>query len=373
MSGISADRQKLIDAKVQAAVKAKTDRSEQLKQSSSVTPGDFSVSIFIDNMTAEEKNYAYAKYAESILAKYDANNDKNITVAEFTQKEVADMGNDWVQSNPLAAQRSGNLFAENLDTNGDGTISIDEFSYFLKEADTMDDPNNMAQDGVITEKSEADLADSVGGTNISDEKLKEVTKKYLEGQTLTAEEQKILNNGSKTIRTSMASRAKEYFGMELGDAADKNVYVANTGASSAVTAEFTDISRQAQSFVYSFMGGSFWGTGVPSERTTVNIEGPEKKNNNTISFLGNTGAGANSGIYANVDLGMGFGNILGYGNTLGMGRTTIAANTGASKWWNIGNIVGQSFSILGFLNGMFGGWGCGDNHGGLGWWFHRLG
>ena len=69
MSGISADRQKLIDAKVQAAVKAKTDRSEQLKQSSSVTPGDFSVSIFIDNMTAEEKNYAYAKCAVSIKKK----------------------------------------------------------------------------------------------------------------------------------------------------------------------------------------------------------------------------------------------------------------------------------------------------------------
>ena len=373
MGGISADRQKLIDAQVQAALKAKTDRSEQLKKSSSVTPGDFSVSIFIDNMTAEEKDYAYKKYAESILSTYDENKDKTITVAEFTKKEVADMGADWTQSNPLAAQRSGNLFAQNLDANGDGKISIDEFSYFLKEADTMDDADNMEQDGIITEKSEAALADSVGGTNISDEKLKEVTKKYLEGKTLTAEEQKILNDGSKTIRTSMAERAKEYFGMDLGDAAEKDVYVAGSGLSSEVTAEFMDISRQAETFISSFFG-NFWGTGNYSNRTTVNIEGQENKNNNTISFLGNTSVSANSGIYANVDLGMGFGNILGSGNTLGMGRTPASANTGTAKWWNIGNIVGQSFSLMGFLGMMFGGGNnCCDNHGGLGWWFHRLG
>ena len=157
MAPINADRQKLIDAKVQAAVKARIARSEEVKKDSSIKgPGDFSVSIFIDNMDSAEKDYAYKKYAEGLLNTYDSVPDGKITVEEFAKKEIED-ANAKSADNQLINKRCGNLLAENLDVNGDGEVSVDEFTYFLKEADTEDDQVNYTQDGVITEKGESSI------------------------------------------------------------------------------------------------------------------------------------------------------------------------------------------------------------------------
>lgn len=371
MAPINADRQKLIDAKVQAAVKARIARSEEVKKDSSIKgPGDFSVSIFIDNMDSAEKDYAYKKYAEGLLNTYDSNSDKKITVEEFAKKEIED-ANAKSADNQLINKRCGNLLAENLDVNGDGEVSVDEFTYFLKEADTEDDQVNYTQDGVITEKGESSINSQIMGTNVNDENLKAVTEKYLAGNALSAEEQKVLNDGSKAIRAAMSKRSKDYFETDLGEAKDKNVYIESD---SAVTAVFEDVTRQSQVFSGSFLGGNTVGTGVYADSTTVNIEG-RRKSNNTINFLGNTANAGNYGVSSVVDLGMGFGNVLGYGNTFGMVRTAPAqANTGFSKWWNIGNIFGQGLSIYGMIKGIFGGGGhhC-DCYGGLGWWFNRIG
>ncbi len=371
MAPINADRQKLIDAKVQAAVKARIARSEEVKKDSSIKgPGDFSVSIFIDNMDSAEKDYAYKKYAEALLKTYDSVPDGKITVEEFAKKEIED-ANAKSADNQLINRRCGNLLAENLDVNGDGEISVDEFTYFLKEADTEDDQVNYTQDGVITEKGESSINSQIMGTNVNDENIKAVTEKYLAGNVLSPEEQKVLNDGSKTIRAAMSKRSKDYFETDLGEAKDKNVYVEG---GSAVTATFEDVTRESQTFLGSFFGGSTTGTGIYADSTTVNIEG-QRKSSNTINFLGNTANAGNYGVSSVVDLGMGFGNVLGYGNTFGMVRTAPAqANTGFSKWWNIGNIFGQGLGIYGIIKGIFGGGRhhC-DCYGGLGWWFNRIG
>lgn len=371
MSGINADRQKLIDAQVQNAVKAKIARTEELKKSSSATLGDFSVSIFVDNMSAEEKDYAYRKYAEGLLKTYDTVPDGKVTVEEFGQKEVAD-ANAKPTDNSLIAKRVGFLSAENLDVNADGVVSIDEFTYFLKESDSEDDQTNYTQDGVITEKGEQSIYSQILGTNVNDEKLKAVTEKYLSGSALSEDEQKVLNDGSKTIRTAMSKRANDYFETDLGEAKDKNVYVQG---GSDVTAIFEDFTNQTQSFMSSFFSGSMLGGSAPAAgSTTVTVEGQTKTNSNTIGFLANNGASNGSGIYGAVDLGMGFGNILGYGNNFRMGGSPmVSADSSAGKWWNIGNIFGQGLGIFGMLKGMFGSNNHNNCYGGLGWWFNRIG
>lgn len=141
---------------------------------------------------------------------------------------------------------------------------------------------NYTQDGVITEKGESSINSQIMGTNVNDENLKAVTEKYLAGNALSAEEQKVLNDGSKAIRAAMSKRSKDYFETDLGEAKDKNVYIEGD---SAVTAVFEDVTRQSQAFSGSFLCGNTVGTGVYADSTTVNIEG-RRKSNNTIQLFG---------------------------------------------------------------------------------------
>ena len=216
-----------------------------------------SVSIFgADTKTEEQKNTAYQEYSQYLLNEYyDENKDGKVTVEEFTNVEYKGaftttnlqgqkMDNDIIaqfeqdpemlkfydensdgkisqeeykkgleklnltpsnneELNNTIAQRSSNLFARNLDINNDGTISKEELAFFNKNADEMDG----TLDGVITNSGESGMFMAITGMNANDVEINRVVNKYLTGQTLTADEQKILERSTNIIRTNMAKAA----------------------------------------------------------------------------------------------------------------------------------------------------------------------
>lgn len=185
-----------------------------------------SVSIFGTNTIAQGKqNEAYTDYSEKLLLEYyDIDKDGKVTAEEFAQKEqqgsekaneltldkIADdtraMGAEPVelteeemQQYKAISQRSANLFAQNLDFNGNGQIDAQELAFFNKTADGIDGK----EDGVITAAAESAMFQSVTGMNAENKEYNAVINKYLQGQTLTADEQKILEESQQAIRTSM--------------------------------------------------------------------------------------------------------------------------------------------------------------------------
>ena len=185
-----------------------------------------SVSIFGTNTIAQGKqNEAYTDYSEKLLLEYyDIDKDGKVTAEEFAQKEqqgsekaneltldkIADdtraMGAEPVelteeemQQYKAISQRSANLFAQNLDFNGNGQIDAQELAFFNKMADGIDGK----EDGVITAAAESAMFQSVTGMNAENKEYNAVINKYLEGQTLTADEQKILEESQQVIRSSM--------------------------------------------------------------------------------------------------------------------------------------------------------------------------
>ncbi len=220
-----------------------------------------SVSIFPTGIkTEEEKKQAYTQYSEKLLQEYyDINKDGTTTVEEFAQKEqissekamkltcnnlseqtiknlekdkdmlkfydengdgkistdeynkgLATLGlSNLVKSNELSeqekriAKNGANLFATNLDMNGDGKISTQEFAFFNEQADECDGK----ADGIITNIGESAMFQAVTGMNANDKEINRVVNKYLMGEILSAEEQKILERGTATIRNSMKKAA----------------------------------------------------------------------------------------------------------------------------------------------------------------------
>ena len=219
-----------------------------------------SVSIFSSGVkTDEQKQQAYAAYSEQLLKEYyDLNGDGKVTTEEFAKKETdgsaaalniqgqkldADVIHDIETSpdkkeflglydtnkdgkisqeeyaaglqsiglmpmnneelNKTLSERSGNLFATNLDMNGDGIISAQELAFFNKNADEMDGK----LDGVITNAGESGMFSAITGMNAANQEINRVVNKYLSGETLTADEQKILEQSTITIRTNMRKAA----------------------------------------------------------------------------------------------------------------------------------------------------------------------
>ena len=168
------------------------------------------VNLFAQNATDEEKEKAYTDFSNGILKSYDTDGDGKVTVEEFAQKEYADnikaseltvekFGGEVDEKKKLASQRLGNIFAQNLDINQNGKIDTEEMNFFNKTADAMD----KQQDGQISTAYEKALFSSIIGTNASNQELQAVTEKYFEGIQLTDEEQKIFDDGMKTINKSM--------------------------------------------------------------------------------------------------------------------------------------------------------------------------
>lgn len=187
-----------------------------------------SVSIFGANIkTDDQKNGAYTDYsAKLLLDYYDENKDGTVTVEEFAKKEqaggekannltldklnadVVAMGGEAMQLSEeekaqysTIAQRNANLFAQNLDINGNGKIDANELAFFNKMADGLDGK----EDGVIYASMESAMVQSVTGANAANPKYNAVINKYLQGQTLTAEEEATLKEAQQTIRKSMGN------------------------------------------------------------------------------------------------------------------------------------------------------------------------
>lgn len=174
------------------------------------------VSLFSEDIkTNEQKKQAYTQYSERLLKEYyDIDKDGKVTQEEFAQ--VESKGSEKalkIQQEALKledseidnviAHRTANLFANNLDMNADGIISTEELAFFNKNADEVDGK----VDGVIKNAGESSMFAAVTGMNASDKEINRVVNKYLLGENLTAEEQKILEQSTTTIRNNMRKAA----------------------------------------------------------------------------------------------------------------------------------------------------------------------
>lgn len=175
-----------------------------------------SVSLFSEDIkTDEQKKQAYTQYSERLLKEYyDIDKDGKVTQEEFAQ--VESKGSEKAikiqqealkleasEIDNIIAHRSANLFANNLDMNADGIISTEELAFFNKNADEVDGK----VDGVIKNAGESSMFAAVTGMNASDKEINRVVNKYLLGENLTAEEQKILEQSTTTIRNNMRKAA----------------------------------------------------------------------------------------------------------------------------------------------------------------------
>ena len=80
---------------------------------------------------------------------------------------------------------------------------IDEMVIIIYTKDEIDGK----LDGVITNAGESGMFEAVTGANARDKEINRVVNKYLSGETLTAEEQKILEKSTNILRTNMAKAA----------------------------------------------------------------------------------------------------------------------------------------------------------------------
>ena len=142
---------------------------------------------------------------KDLLDAYDTNDDGKISQEEY-EAALASLGLQPMNNeelNQTISERSGNLFARNLDMNGDGIISAQELAFFNKNADEMDGK----ADGVITNARENGMISAITGKNANNQEINRVVNKYLSGETLTADEQKILEQSTITLRTNMKKAA----------------------------------------------------------------------------------------------------------------------------------------------------------------------
>lgn len=175
-----------------------------------------SVNLFSAAIKTEiQMDKAYREYSQRLLNNYyDINKDGTVTTDEFAdierqgaQKAVEiqfnKLGFEIPDENAVIAQRSGNLFAANLDINADGIISAEELAFFNEQADLMDGK----QDGVIKNSAESGMFEAVTGMNANNKDINRVVNKYLLGQELSEDEQKILEQSTDIIRKNMGKAA----------------------------------------------------------------------------------------------------------------------------------------------------------------------
>lgn len=213
------------DIQITNAVKAKLASWNIKSYDDFIKSSGMSVSIFSNDVKTEaQKKKAYEEYSEQILLQhYDVNHDGKVTTEEFAKVEEngsldvnkvsrqhdenigITASSDDIANDDRIANRTGNLFAKNLDVNSDGIISKEELAFFEKNADEIDGN----ADGVITSAGESGMFGAVTGMNASDKNINAVVNKYLMGQTLTAEEQKILEQSSVKIKNNMKNAMGE--------------------------------------------------------------------------------------------------------------------------------------------------------------------
>lgn len=128
---------------------------------------------------------------------YDIDGDGTITEDEYFK--ATKQSDYWETS----ATRLTNLFAQNLDFNANGQIDASELAFFNETADSLD--GNI--DGVITNEKESAMVVGVSGMNADNPEYNRVVNKYLQGETLTAEEEQILKDCQATIRKNLSKSA----------------------------------------------------------------------------------------------------------------------------------------------------------------------
>ncbi len=275
----SADRQKQIDAYVKEVA------AKKLSYMYSLNPDDakkYSASIFLDEdvmKNSDQMEYSYEIYAQEILNSYNRDGDSKVTVKEMGTAEAEHLITNGAQED--IAKRSGNLFAQNMDINGDGIIDIEEFKFFQKTADGMGGELDGKMDGKILAGSEAVLFESIQGLIVDDKDLQKVTEKYLAGDNLTKDEQDILNKGSVTIRTAMSKSAQKDFKLKV-DAPIENprpVYLGDIAKPQ--TTDILEQTQQAQDSVAAMCQEMFgFNPNVPmttAANTAVSTQSTESK------------------------------------------------------------------------------------------------
>ena len=133
--------------------------------------------------------------------KFDLDNDGTVTEDEYY--EATGQKEQW---NTIAS-RMTNLFAQNLDFNGNGKIDVEELAFFNKNADSIDGKT----DGIIKNAGESEMFNAVTGINSDNTEFNRVINKYLSGKTLTAEENTILKQSQSSIKKNMKNAFETSF------------------------------------------------------------------------------------------------------------------------------------------------------------------
>lgn len=347
MSAIDANRKAQIESWVTNAVNKKIDSISNVKTAADTDEAkNFSVSIFMDNeMSAAEKEFAYKLYSEKMLKTYyDTDKSGDITVKEFAQveynnsKKIAEGQREFE-----IAERSAYFFAEQVDINGDGLISTDEFTYFQKSADKADSK----QDGTIHTSGEQFMVESMTGIDAQNKTVKKISEKYLLGNNLTKEEQEYLNQAAENIRNAEALDASKTFGMIFDSTAPKEIY---RGDASPYTDETDDTKTETDTPEF---------VDETKEEETVPAFEDKTKPEATPTFTDKSKYTL-SGLNQNSV------------NPWNMYGGAAYTQPKPNKLFQLGNIIGNAFNLVFMGKMMFGHngiFGQNDSMGGLRWWF----
>ncbi len=345
MAPVDANRKAQIEAYVKQAVQKRIAANEGIKTKEDLqTAQNIAVSIFVDDkMTAAEKDYAFKLYSETLLKNY-YDNDKNgeITVKEFAIKEYENSQKlAENERDKVIAERSSYFTAEQMDVDGDGKISIDEFTYFQKSADKTDSK----QDGVIHLLGEAWQVEAITGQNANNKTVQAIVEKYLTGENLTEEDQKYLSSAAENIRNAQALDASKNYKIRLNETQSKTIYLGDAAAYQdeapktdettepvPIFEDKTDETKDESAPVFEDKTEQE-PTPVFNDKTKYTLRG---LNQNTMSPYGMFGFSA------------------GY------------MQPKPNKLFQLGNIIGNAFNL--FFMGKFL-FGHNDSMGGLRWWF----
>ncbi len=354
MAPIDANRKAQIEALVANAVNQKLAATDKIQSNEDLKSAkNDSVSIFIDDdMSKAEKDYAFKFYAQTLLKKYyDKDQNGEITVEEFALKEYENNKKlAQTQRDNVIAQRSAHFTAEQMDIDGDGKISVDEFTYFRKSADKADGN----QDGIIRMLGEFWQIESITGQNAKNATVKAVVEEYLTGENLTEEDQTYLSAAARNIRNSQALDAANTYGIRLDETKTKTIYLGDSGPYTDEADQATDGSDNPTD--------PDDATDIPSyEDKTKKAQQPttpvfeDQTKSEPIPVFNDKTKYTLRGLNQNTM------------NPYGMyGFSTYYTQPKPNKLFQLGNIIGNAFNL--FFMGKFL-FGQNDSMGGLRWWF----
>ena len=151
----------------------------------------FTVMLFGEQASTAEKKQAYLDYSRTLMN--DFYGAATVPIEKFIKKEM-EMGKRQLGAsfNPSFMERLLNLFTRNLNLNSDGNISAEEFAHYVELAAKVN-----GETGVITVADEGVAAELIVGVRGGDGKNEGeeavLASRYLQGETLSVEEQMRFN------------------------------------------------------------------------------------------------------------------------------------------------------------------------------------